>query len=129
MPVKADAGNGSTTLAALTTASTAPQSITTVVLGSADISGVDFGYSFDVVVNTNDSGQGSLRQFITNANTLGGDASLAQSGLVAANENAIFMISNGTAAAGASGKQLFQLRCGYDHYNVGSADNIDANGD
>ena len=100
VPVKADAGNGSTTLAALTTASTAPQSITTVVLGSADISGVDFGYSFDVVVNTNDSGQGSLRQFITNANTLGGDASLAQSGLVAANENAIFMISNGTAAAG-----------------------------
>jgi len=31
---------------------------------------------------------------------LGGDASLAQSGLVAAKENAVFIIGNGTAAAG-----------------------------
>jgi len=31
----------------------------------------DFGYNFDTVVNTNDAGQGSLRQFIENSNRLG----------------------------------------------------------
>ncbi len=71
-----------------------------VTVSAANLSGVDFGFNFDTIVNTNDSGQGSLRQFITNANTLGGDASLAQSGLVAGKENAVFMISNGTSAAG-----------------------------
>ena len=69
-------------------------------MSAANVTGVDFGWNFDTIVNTNNTGQGSLRQFLTNANTLGGDASLAQSGLVAAKENAVFMISNGTAAAG-----------------------------
>ena len=100
VPSKVDAGNGSTTLAALTTATTTAQSITAVTIGSSDITGVDFGFNFDTIVNTNDAGQGSLRQFLTNANTLSGDASLAQSGLVAGKENAIFMISNGTSAGG-----------------------------
>ncbi len=71
-----------------------------VTFGATAVTGVDFGWNFDTVANTNNTGQGSLRQFITNANTLGGDASLVQSGLVAARENAVFMISNGTAAAG-----------------------------
>ena len=31
---------------------------------------LDFGYNFDVVVNTNNEGQGSLRQFIINSNEL-----------------------------------------------------------
>ena len=70
------------------------------IVAGTTVTGVDFGFNFDTVVNTNNTGQGSLRQFLTNANTLGGDASLAQSGLVAAKENAVFMISNGTAAAG-----------------------------
>jgi trimeric autotransporter adhesin len=52
-PTLADAGNGSTTLAALTTATTTPQSITTVAVGNSGVSGVDFGYNFDTVVNTN----------------------------------------------------------------------------
>ncbi|MFN8995976.1 MAG: SdrD B-like domain-containing protein, partial [Pseudomonadota bacterium] len=69
-PRLADAGNGSTTLAALTTASTTAQSISTVQVGSSNVGGVDFGFSFNVIVNTNDSGQGSLRQFIANANAL-----------------------------------------------------------
>jgi hypothetical protein len=71
-----------------------------VTVSGANVTGVDFGWNFDTIVNTNDSGQGSLRQFINNANMLGGDASLAQSGLVAAKENAVFMVGNGTAAAG-----------------------------
>jgi uncharacterized repeat protein (TIGR01451 family) len=100
VPSKVDAGNGSTTLAALTTATATAQSIAPVTIAGSNVTGVDFGFNFDTIVNTNNSGQGSLRQFITNANTLGGDASLAQSGLVAAKENAVFMISNGTAAAG-----------------------------
>ena len=42
----------------------------TVDASGGDVSGVDFGFNFDVVVNTNDSGQGSLRQFIINSNLL-----------------------------------------------------------
>jgi hypothetical protein len=76
------------------------QSFSVVTVGSANIGSVDFGFNFDTVVNTNDSGQGSLRQAITNANTLGGDGSLAQSGRTAAIENLVFMLPNGTAAAG-----------------------------
>jgi parallel beta-helix repeat protein len=73
-----------------------------VTLGSADITGVDFGFNFSTVVNTNDSGQGSLRQAITNANTLGGDSSLAQSGRTAGIEHVLFMLSNGTTGSGGS---------------------------
>ena len=76
------------------------QSVSTVRLVSANVSGADFGFNFDTVVNTNDSGAGSLRQAITNANTLGGDASLAQSGRTAAIENLVFMVSNGSSAGG-----------------------------
>ncbi len=57
------------------TSSVLAQSLGSVTVSSTDVTGIDFGYSFDVVVNTNDSGQGSLRQAITNANALGGDAS------------------------------------------------------
>ncbi len=46
------------------------QSIVAVDASSGDVTGVDFGFNFDVVVNTNDAGQGSLRQFILNANLL-----------------------------------------------------------
>jgi hypothetical protein len=76
------------------------QAVTQCVITSANITGVDFGFNFNTIVHTNNSGQGSLRQVITNMNTLGGDASLAQAGLVAGKDNAVFMISNGTSAAG-----------------------------
>jgi len=107
-PAVADAGNGAAGCTMNTTTgvftgggcSGTAQSITNVTLESSSITGMDFGFNFDTIVNINNTGQGSLRQFITNANTLTGDASLAQSGLVAAKENAVFMISNGTAASG-----------------------------
>jgi hypothetical protein len=76
------------------------QAVTKCVVSAASIAGVDFGFNYNTVVNTNNAGQGSLRQVITNANTLGGDASLAQAGLVAGKDNVVFMISNGTAAPG-----------------------------
>lgn len=99
-PNLADAGNGATTLAALNSATTTAQSIAPVTIASGgNVSGVDFGFSFDTIVNVNNSGQGSFRQFITNANALT-NAGLAQAGLVAGKDNAVFMISNGSVAAG-----------------------------
>jgi hypothetical protein len=84
-----------------------------VTVGGATVSGVDFGFNFNAIVNGNNAGQGSLRQFITNANALGGDAGLAQSGRPAGIENGLFMISNGTAAAG--------LRATNDYFSGGVA--------
>jgi hypothetical protein len=75
------------------------QSLTTVKIGGSNISGIDFGYNFDTVVNTNDSGQGSLRQFIINSNALA-NTGLTQSGLTAGTETSIFMISDGVVHSG-----------------------------
>lgn len=98
-PTKIDSGNGSTTLAALTTATLIPQSITPVTIPSGAVTGIDFGFNFDTIVSTRDTGQGTLRQFITNSNALT-NAGLAQSGGTAGVETSIFMISNGAAIAG-----------------------------
>lgn len=98
-PTKIDAGNGSTTLAALTAGNATPESITSVTLGTSSVSGIDFGFNFDTIVSTRDSGQGSLRQFITNSNTLT-NAGLSQSGLTSGVESSIFMISSGSAVPG-----------------------------
>ncbi len=100
VPSKIDAGtNSSSSLSALTTATATAQSITTINPSGALISGVDFGFSFNVVVNTTNTGQGSLRQLITNANALS-NTGLAINGRAASIDHAVFMISNGTAAAG-----------------------------
>ena len=77
------------------------QSITNVTVSASNVTDVDFGYSFDVIVNTNNSGQGSLRQFITNANTLGGDASLAQAG------RARLMVRSRAVSPGGTGRPGF----------------------
>ena len=98
-PSKVDAGNGSTTLAALNTATTTAQSVTAVNVGSADVSGVDFGLNFNTIVNKNDAGQGSLRQFMTNASALS-NTGLSQAARTAGIDNAIFMLADGTARPG-----------------------------
>lgn len=80
--------------AANTTSATLPansESVTTVTLGDGPVSNVDFGFNFDTVVNTSDAGQGSLRQFVLNANALS-NAGLAQENLTAGTETSIFMI-------------------------------------
>ena len=93
------------------------------------MTGVDFGWNFDTIVNTNNTGQGCLRQFITNANTLGGDASLAQSGLVAAKENARLHDPQRDGGGGlAGGEQLLQRRRGHHHPDLGPADDLHADG-
>lgn len=101
VPSKLDAAANltSATLASLTTATLAPQSITPVTLAAADVANADFGYNFDTIVNVNDTGQGSLRQFVTNANALA-NAGLVQSGLPAGGETSIFMVSDGAAHPG-----------------------------
>jgi parallel beta-helix repeat protein len=100
----------SATFASLTTATTTPQSITSVLLPAAGtVSGVDFGFNFDTIVNTADTGQGSVRQFVVNANAITGEAGLAQVGALAGFETSIFMIPNGIANAGQNTTYANQL--------------------
>ena len=119
-PEKVDAGNGGFTLASLHTGITAPQSVSQVGLGGVNTINVDFGFNFDLIVNTNNGGQGSLEQFIVNANGLGNDAALAQSGfhrildgssqnLPSGRESSIFMIPDGNAHAGLRAGLVNQL--------------------
>lgn len=69
------------------------QVVQPITLAATNLSNVNFGFNFDTVTNTNDSGAGSLRQFLINANLLGGDATLAQVGRTAGKENAILELS------------------------------------
>ncbi|MCK5711677.1 MAG: hypothetical protein KAI25_03080, partial [Hyphomicrobiaceae bacterium] len=66
-PSSADAGAqaDSTDLSSITA-----QSVTEIVVSGSDVTNVDFGFNFDTVVNTNDTDQGSLRQFLLNSNEL-----------------------------------------------------------
>ena len=98
-PTKADQGNGSTTLPA-TTGTLTVQSITSVAIGMNDITGLNFGYNFNTIVNTNDTGQGSLRQMITNANGMTGT------------QTTQFMISGGSAVNGLRAGLTNQLTSG-----------------
>ncbi|OON69145.1 hypothetical protein B0919_10590 [Hymenobacter sp. CRA2] len=121
----AEAGNGTTigngtssgtTIASLTGTAAVPQSITTVTLpASGPRVGVDFGFNFSTIINTNASGRGSLSQFITNANGLS-NTGLAQVGQTAGVETSIFMIYNGADVAG------------YTAPRTGLTDMVDANG-
>ncbi len=44
-----------------------------VTVADSPVDGIDFGFSFGAVTHTGDSGQGSLRQFIENANLVPGE--------------------------------------------------------
>lgn len=71
---------------------------------------IDFGFSFDVVVNNNDAGQGSLRQFVLNANALpnttldqrpfSNNGTAVGTDFPAGQETSIFMLADGTAKPG-----------------------------
>ncbi len=49
---------------------TGAQSVGTVTIVSEGAAGIDFGFNFNTIVNTNEDGQGSLEQFVINANNL-----------------------------------------------------------
>ncbi|HEY6125091.1 MAG TPA: hypothetical protein VIV63_10575, partial [Steroidobacteraceae bacterium] len=114
---------GSSNYSTLTAGGRVPQSITSAdpAANNSTISGIDFGFNFDTVVNTRDAAacgatnssypcQGSLRQFIINANALGGEGGLSQSGsgqidggtsfLPGGAESSIFMIPNAQLTGG-----------------------------
>ncbi len=100
-PAEVDAAaNTSANLSTLDTATQEVQSITTVKVGTTAVTGIDFGYNFDTIVNTNATSQGSLAQFINNSNALTSEASLAQVGQTAGKETSIFMIADGLAHPG-----------------------------
>jgi hypothetical protein len=114
---------GNANYSTLATGGLVPQSITTAdpaTPGTA-MTGIDFGFNFDTIVNTRDVTacgatsssypcQGSLRQFVINANALGGEGSLAQSGggqidgsatfLPGGAESSIFMIPSAALTGG-----------------------------
>lgn len=50
---------------------TGAQSVAAVTIISEGVAGLDFGFNFNTIVNTNESGQGSLEQFIVNSNAIG----------------------------------------------------------
>ena len=114
--VDAAANTGAQNLAALTSGSFAAQSIGTVQVQNrppATTPSYDFGFNFDAVVNTNDNGQGSLRQFLLNSNgltnaKLAQSSSLTGSSLTAGREYAVFMLSDGRT----TGTPLPGLRLG-----------------
>ncbi|WP_420601220.1 beta strand repeat-containing protein [Flagellimonas sp.] len=49
---------------------TGAQTTSTVVVLAGGTGGIDFGFNFNTIVNTNEDGQGSLGQFIVNSNNL-----------------------------------------------------------
>jgi hypothetical protein len=114
---------GGSNYSTLTAGGRVPQSITTAdpAASNTAMTGIDFGFNFDTVVNTRDVTacgatnssypcQGSLRQFVINANALGGEGSLAQSGsgqidgattfLPGGAESSIFMIPSTALTSG-----------------------------
>jgi uncharacterized repeat protein (TIGR01451 family) len=92
-PTKTDAGpnGGTTNFADLSSASEAALSVSSVQVSGANYSAVNFGFNYNTIVNTNNTGQGSLRQFMINANTLG-NGGLNQDGLEAGVDHSIFSI-------------------------------------
>ena len=95
------------------------QSVAPLTLAAGGATGVDFGFNFSTVVNTNDTGQGSLRQFILNANALGNGNldQAASSNAGGANpaagvETSIFMISDGAVHNGLRSGLINQLTGG-----------------
>ena len=111
--VDAGAHAGSQTLASLNTATTVAQAVATVLVPATGTApAADFGFNFDVIVNTNDAGQGSLRQFILNSNAQANNATTLDQrpfnsdGIAtgpdfpAGQETSIFMLADGTARPG-----------------------------
>jgi uncharacterized repeat protein (TIGR01451 family) len=84
------------------------QSLTKVKVANAQVIDLDFGYNFDTIVNTNNAGQGSLRQFILNSNALP-NTNLNQVGQTAGKEVSIFMIPNGNSNTGQQAGLLNQV--------------------
>jgi parallel beta-helix repeat protein len=87
-PTLVDPGNGAA--GAGVPANSQSLAIVELTAGNPTATGVNFGFNFFTIVNVNASGQGSLNQFIANANALTGNAA----------PKSIFMIYNGAETTG-----------------------------
>jgi len=68
-------GGNDTMLSDVTTAAGAgvgDTNVTVVIAGGAGVTGVDLGFSYNLIVNSLNTGQGSLRQFLLNGNAVAG---------------------------------------------------------
>ncbi len=127
-PALSDAPTNLTSInyGSLDSATQVPQSVAVVdpINSWDEIDDIDFGFNFDTIVNTRDATscappltnntffpcQGNLRQFIVNANALGGEGSLTQAGgglldgssatLPGGFESSILMIPSGALTSG-----------------------------
>jgi hypothetical protein len=125
-PSLSDAAQSTSNFSTLTSGTFVAQSVAVVdpAAAGSTVNSVDFGFNFDTIVNTRDAAsctpsgtnstffpcQGSLRQFIVNANALGGEGSLSQAGsgqldgltwaLPSGFESSIFMVPSASLTTG-----------------------------
>lgn len=110
-PSAEDVNNGTLTNA---------QAVSSVSIVSEGIVGLDFGFNFNAIVNTNEDGQGSLEQFIVNSNALDetGLDIVANSLFdpAAGDDTSIFMIPSSSDPLGRTGDANFSS--GYFDINI-----------
>ncbi|MEZ4811737.1 MAG: Calx-beta domain-containing protein [Allomuricauda sp.] len=83
---------------------TGAQTASAVTIAGNGVVGLDFGFNFNTIVNTNEDGQGSLEQFIVNANNLNETGLDIESNSIfdpaAGDDTSIFMIPTSTDPLG-----------------------------
>tara|TARA_R110002050_G_scaffold13713_4_gene43672 strand:+ start:6807 stop:11978 length:5172 start_codon:yes stop_codon:yes gene_type:complete len=87
------------------------QSVSTVSVAGDGVVGIDFGFNFNTIVNTNEFGQGSLEQFIVNSNNLNETGLDIEANSIfdpaAGEDTSIFMIPSTSDALGRTADSNF----------------------
>ena len=99
------------------------QSVSTVSVSGDGVVGIDFGFNFNTIVNTNEFGQGSLEQFIINSNNLNETGLDIETNSIfdpaAGEDTSIFMIPSSTDPLGRTVDANFAS--GYFDINISDA--------
>ena len=99
------------------------QSVSTVSVSGDGVVGIDFGFNFNTIVNTNEFGQGSLEQFIINSNNLNETGLDIEANAIfdpaAGEDTSIFMIPSTSDALGRAADANFAN--GYFDINITNA--------
>lgn len=102
---------------------TGAQTVSAITMAGSGIVGLDFGFNFNTIVNTNENGQGSLEQFIINSNNLEETGlNIEANGIfdpAAGEDTSVFMIPTSSDPQG---------RTGDPNYNSGYFDIFISNG-
>lgn len=110
---------------------TGAQSTATITIANEGAVGIDFGFNFNTIVNTNETSQGSLEQFIVNSNQLGsGTIDIEANALfdpAAGEDLSVFMIPPSGDALGRTADANYVL--GVFRINIVGGDLSDINGD